>query len=158
MLNWGRVIGCSACAAVVAWSLTAATAAPQPASGTPNPSGLPAAAPVQQFTPDEMRTIIWWRALQKRGRGQVRTGVPQFVPFGNPWSFGMPMQPSTQAEPRAKDKTSAQRRAEARAAREEEKRVAREKAKAKREAAAKARAQAQAKGKAKDEPQPPAEP
>jgi hypothetical protein len=81
------------------------------------------------------------RALQSRGSRGVRTGIPQFVPFGN-LGFGgfgtMPQQvPQSQAaEPQTTTrKSSAQKKAELREKREEQKRIAREEAKKKREAA-----------------------
>jgi hypothetical protein len=139
------------CPAILVWLLAVEGAHAQVTKGGPSPTTLPAPGAVQQLTPEQVRDILWLRALQNRRRGQVRTGVPQFVPFGNPWSFGTPMQPSAGADQQARKQTSAQRRAEARAAREEEKRAEREKAKAKREAAAKARAEAKANAKPKDE-------
>jgi hypothetical protein len=100
-----------------------------------------------QMTPDQIRSLMWLRALQSRGSGRgVRTGIPQFVPFGAMGAnsgFGQVPQQTTQPktdDPDAKKKTSAQKKAELRAEREEKQREAREKAKQKREAAAKARA------------------
>ena len=112
------------------------------------PSNLPAGA-VQgssgQMTPEQIKELYWLRALQSRGSRGVRTGYPQFVPFGGPGFSGFPMPNAQQpAAPTSVDQKKA--------AREEKKRLAREKAEAKKTAAekAKAAAKAKAKNKAKD--------
>jgi hypothetical protein len=136
------------------------------------PTTLPAPVipnqPVSQLTPDQLRNIMYLRALQSRGRRGVRTGYPQFVPFGNMGyggDFGMMPQQAVQpdaTDPQTTTKSSAKKRAELRAEREEKNRVAREEAKKKREQAAQARAEAKAKAaataKAKANKQPPANP
>jgi hypothetical protein len=40
--------------------------------------------PNQNLTPQQMQSLMMMRALQGRGRGQVRTGYPQFIPLGMP--------------------------------------------------------------------------
>jgi hypothetical protein len=109
-----------------------------------------------QMTPEQLRNLMWLRALQSRGSGRgVRTGIPQFVPFGAMGAnagFGQVPQQTTQPQTNDADekkKASAEKKAELRAEREEKQREAREKAKQKREAAAKARA---AKAKAASQP------
>jgi hypothetical protein len=89
--------------------------------------------PNQNLTPEQMQSIMMMRALQGRGRGQVRTGVPQgdpfaqqqpgFVPFGQ---GATPVDDST-----ATRKSSIEKRVAARKAQEEQKRAARDAAKAK---------------------------
>jgi len=109
------------------------------------------------LTPDQLRNIMALRALQARGmgRGQVRTGVPQFIPFGsgningggiNNGSFGMPDQ--SQQQSGSTRKSSSQKRAEARAAREEEKKAKAEAAKEKKAQNAQANADPDPKSKA----------
>jgi hypothetical protein len=115
----------------------------QMATGQPPqvPNPAPAGQPASQLTPQQVRDILYLRALQSRGSGRgVRTGFPQFVPFGNMGYGGFGMMPQQVAQPQATDpqttkKSSAQKRAELREKREEQKRIAREEAKKKREAA-----------------------
>jgi len=96
--------------------------------------------PNRQLTPEQMQSIMLYRALQSRGRGQVRTGVPQFIPLGMGGFVPIPQTaaPADQQPDTAK-KSSLEKRIEARKAAEEKKRAAREakKAKAKEKAAAK---------------------
>ena len=85
------------------------------------------------------------RALQSRGsRGNVQRGVPQFVPFGNPWFMGIPMLLPQNAQQAAGGSADPKR-----AARTERLRRAREKSVAKRQEATKERAKVRAKAKAK---------
>jgi hypothetical protein len=97
--------------------------------------GVPQTAQNQQLTPEQAIGIMQLRALQGRGRGQVKTGLPQFIPMGpqlmGPGSFNAPQQDNQQG---AERKSSAERRAEARKAREEKNAQAREEAKAKKAA------------------------
>ncbi|MEX2112429.1 MAG: hypothetical protein WD845_04545, partial [Pirellulales bacterium] len=85
----------------ISWSLALALMAsvgalPSMADGTNTGSGsgnnsgggsvfLPSNIPPgqQNLTPEQLRSIMVYRALQSRGSGQVRRGVPQFVPFGS---------------------------------------------------------------------------
>ncbi len=106
-------------------------------------------APTQNLTPQQMRSIMMYRALQSRGRGRVQRGVPQFIPFGRPAFF--PYSQGTRvAEDRsaddAKSEARRQRLIEARKATEQKRRLAREariaKAKAKAAAARQAKAAA----------------
>jgi hypothetical protein len=99
-----------------------------------------------QMTPEQIRDIYWWRAMQARGSRGVQTGFPQFDPFGPAAFMGFPVLPQD-VQSQATGKTSAQKRADARAAREEKKRIARENAAAKKAAAEKAKAEARAKAK-----------
>lgn len=105
--------------------------------------------PDASMTPAQIQSLYLLRALQSRGSRGVRTGVPQFVPFGGPGFMSGPMYPMQNVQPQATSSSTADKRAAARAAREEKNRLAREKAEAKREAAAKAKAEA-ARAKAKD--------
>lgn len=77
-----------------------------------------------QLTPQQALGIAQLRALQSRGRGQVRTGFPQFIPMG-PQNLMAPDQyqadPTSTASAR---KSSSQKRAEARQARDEQKKNA----------------------------------
>ncbi|MEX0678257.1 MAG: hypothetical protein WD063_14345 [Pirellulales bacterium] len=153
-----RVRICSA--AVIAFVLIAGEAGAQftrrasdpPQSSQQAPPGAVDQLP-DQLTPDQIKDILLLRALQSRGRSSrgVRTGVPQFVPFGNPGLSGFPVLPMQNAQPQATNKSSAKKRTEARAARDEKNRIAREKAKAKREQATTARAKARAEARAKAE-------
>ena len=94
---------------------------------------------------EQIRDILLLRALQSRGsRGSVQRGVPQFVPYGNPWFMGIPMLLPQNAQRAAGGSADPKR-----AARTERLRRAREKAVAKRQEAAKERAKVRAKAKAK---------
>lgn len=110
-----------------------------------------------QLTPDQMRDVMVFRALQNRRGGMgggVRTGVPpQFVPFGG--GFGpsmMPMREPEPQQPQANRKPSAQQKLEARKAREEERKEALAKTKEKNLKAAAARGKAKAKPAAATKP------
>jgi hypothetical protein len=122
-----------------------------PTPGTPGNNGNTGNVPAFQFpgtnlppgmqslTPDQVRSIMMYRALQSRGgtSGQVRTGVPQFIPFAplgfyNPQATGAVDPQQQQAD--AKKQSARERRIAARKAAEEKKRAAREAAKAKAEA------------------------
>ncbi len=94
----------------------------------------------------DIQKLLLLRALQQRSRtggGGVKTGVPQFIPFGNnfmPNMMQQQMAPVVQQEPKAGGKTVEEKKAEYQAAREERKRKARERAeKRKAEAAARAK-------------------
>jgi hypothetical protein len=120
--------------------------AAQPANGVGAPAdGVNDAPPVlnaptlpvpagSNLTPQQMQSIMQYRYLQSRGRGQVRTGYPQFVPFGQP---GMGMFPdgggmaAPEEEPATTRKSSTQKRIEAKKAAEEKKRATRDAQKAK---------------------------
>lgn len=152
-------------AALLAVALSARHADAQFSRGRTTPGQPPQAVPAgavrqlpEQLTPDQIKDIFLLRALQSRGRSGrgVRTGVPQFIPFGNPGFFGFPIFPMQNAQWQAMSKSSAQKRVEARAARVERNRIARQKAEEKREQAAQARAKAKAEGKAKDKEKKPA--
>ena len=101
---------------------------------TPNagPVMVPGAQIVgpQQLTPQQALGIAQMRALA-RGRGQVRTGYPQYIPMGPQNMMGAPAAPAADMQQASSSKTSTQKRIEARQAREEQKRAAREDAKAK---------------------------
>lgn len=87
-----------------------------------------------QLTPQQLMGIAQLRALQSRGRGRgVRTGYPQYIDMGpqNMMGPGLFDGGTTQTVGGAGEKTSAERRMEARQAREEQKRAARDDAKAK---------------------------
>ena len=81
--------------------------------------------PQTQLTPDQLQSIMMMRALQNRGRGQVRTGVPQFVPMGPQGMMGGFDDGSGAYDQSGGSvrKSSTQRRAEARQARDEQKRA-----------------------------------
>jgi hypothetical protein len=107
----------------------------------------------QSLTPQQMQSIMMMRALQGRGRGQVRTGVPQGDPFAqqqpgfDPWQGAAPVDDSTDTT----RKSSVSKHAEAHKAQEDQKRAARDAAKDK-------KAKADKKGKpdkAKAEKKPP---
>ncbi|MGD9723100.1 MAG: hypothetical protein AB7O59_16985 [Pirellulales bacterium] len=101
----------------------------------------------QTMTSEQMQAIMMYRALQMRGRGRVRTGMPQFIPLGGMGYDEQQFQQQQQmmngagggagggggsADPAdAKKQEIKQRRIEARKAAEEKKRAAREAAKAK---------------------------
>jgi hypothetical protein len=100
----------------------------------------------------ELQKLLLLRALQQRAGsgGGVKTGVPQFIPFGNNFMPNNMLQqqttPAAAADaPKADGKTVAEKKAEYQAAREERKRKARERAeKRKAEAAARAKEKAAA--------------
>lgn len=83
----------------------------------PGVGGTATGIPQTQLTPQQLQSIMMMRALQGRSRGQVRTGVPQFIPMQpggmpNPYDgtgFDDGYVPTT--------RSSAQRRMEARQAR-----------------------------------------
>jgi hypothetical protein len=84
-----------------------------------------------QLTPQQALGIAQMRALS-RGRGQVRTGYPQYIPMGPENMTATPVGgPSNGQQVSGAGKTSAQKRMEARQARDEQKKAAREDAKAK---------------------------
>jgi hypothetical protein len=91
----------------------------------------------QNLTPEQIQSIMLYRALQARGGGQVRRGVPQFIPLGVPGMLPYPQANGT-ADPQADTgrKRSLEKRIEARKAAEEKKRAAREAKKAKQKDAA----------------------
>ena len=84
-----------------------------------------------QLTPEQIQEMAQLRYLQSRRRGQVRTGIPQFIPFGP----GAMMPPGNmQMDDSGADssrKSSTQKRIEARKVRDEQKKAAREEAVAK---------------------------
>jgi hypothetical protein len=100
-------------------------------SGFVAPAELAAqAVPNGAMTPQQ---ALYLRALQMRGRGQVRTGYPQDIPLGQPGGgFVEPEQPQDTAH-----KNSSQKRIEARKTRDEQKRAARDEAQAKKAKTAK---------------------
>jgi hypothetical protein len=104
---------------------------------------LPGAA---QMSPQQLQSIMMMRALQMRGRHQVRTGIPQDIQMGPQGSMGPTMFPqvddtSTSLKSSTETrKSSNEKRAEARALRDEQKRAAREEAKAKKAKTRKAKA------------------
>jgi hypothetical protein len=118
-----------------------------PAASAQIPAVPPAGGSNQQstLTKEQIRDILLLRGLQLRGsRRGVQRGVPQFVPFGNPWYMGVPTLPSQNAQQAADDNVDPKR-----AARVERLRQAREEAVAKREEAAKKRAKARREAQAK---------
>jgi len=132
-------------AAVIVASCSALFAA-QAANGVGAPAdGVNDAPPVlsaptlpvpagSNLTQQQMQSIMQYRYLQSRGRGGVRTGYPQFVPFGQP---GMGMFPdgggmaAPEEQPATTRKSSTQKRIEAKKAAEEKKRATRDAQKAK---------------------------
>jgi hypothetical protein len=97
-----------------------------------NPPSVPNAGNSQaQLSQQQFQDMATLRYLQSRRRGQVRTGVPQFIPFG-PQAIMPPgnMQMDAQAGDTDR-KSSTQKRIEARKVREEQKKAAREEALAK---------------------------
>jgi len=117
------------------------------------PSNLPGAQ--QNLTPQQLQSIMMYRALQSRGSGRVQRGVPQFVPFGSLGFGGSAMQPYPAQQAGGVDPATAQsdREAEKQAARErriEALKAAAEKKKAAREARAEARKAQRAADQAKD--------
>jgi hypothetical protein len=84
-----------------------------------------------QLTPEQFQNMAQLRYLQSRRRGQVRTGVPQFIPFG-PGAMMPPgnMQMDDQGADSSR-KSSTQKRIEARKVRDEQKKAARDEAAAK---------------------------
>lgn len=123
--------------AVAALAVSASLASAQVVtSGNPtvnNPT-LPPNSPelVQsQLTQQQFQDMATLRYLQSRRRGQVRTGVPQFIPFG-PQAMMPPgnMQMDDQGGDSDR-KSSTQKRIEARKVRDEQKKAAREEALAK---------------------------
>ena len=90
------------------------------------PGNLPAGQ--AQLTPEQALGIAQMRALQSRRRGQVRTGVPQFIPMG-PQGMTGPFDASFGAASMTPEQSSSQKRAEARQVRDEKKRAARDNAK-----------------------------
>ncbi len=102
----------------------------------------------------QVQRLLLLRALQQRAGsgGGVKTGVPQFIPFGNNFMPNAMLQQQTAPTgtvntdaPKADGKSVAEKKAEYQAAREERKRKTRERAeKRKAEAAARARDKAAA--------------
>ena len=84
------------------------------------------AVPNSSITPQQQQAL-YLRALQMRGRGQVRTGYPQDIQMG-PGASGF-VQPEQQ--PDTTQNSASQKRIEAREARDEQKRAARDEAQAK---------------------------
>ncbi len=68
---------------------------------TPAPTQLPTTATQQQIpsnlTPSQIRNILMLRGLQQRAGGGVRTGYPQFIPYG-PNFMGNPMMQGQQMQ------------------------------------------------------------
>ena len=96
---------------------------------TPGLGGSPTGQ--SQLTPEQFQGMAQLRYLQSRRRGQVRTGMPQFVPFG---PDAMMPPGDMQADDQGGDsssKSSTQKRIEARKVRDEQKKAAREDAAAK---------------------------
>jgi hypothetical protein len=89
--------------------------------------------PSQNLTPQQQQAL-YLRSLQSRSRGGVRTGYPQFIPFGEAASAPV-IYDEAAATPSSKD--TAQKRAEKSKAREERKKAAAEEAKAKKAKAVK---------------------
>jgi hypothetical protein len=129
--------------------------------------------PNQNLTPEQWQMMMQMRMLQSRGSGRgIRTGYPQFIPFGMPfgqanWAGNQPAgganaaaggtnqtagQDANAEQAGAPRKSTKERRAEARKAAEQKKRAAREARDAKMKArAAKAKeAKAAAKGQPND--------
>jgi hypothetical protein len=108
----------------------------------------------QQATPNQVKNLMWLRALQSRGGGRgVQRGVPQFGGFGGGNNFSaLQQQQMLQAQQQqAMDNPAAQKLSE----KEEKKRAARERLKEKREATEKARAESRAKARAAAGAKPP---
>jgi hypothetical protein len=109
-----------------------ATATPNAAAQVVNPPSVPNVGNAQaQLTQQQFQDMATLRYLQSRRRGQVRTGVPQFIPFG-PQAMMPPgnMQMDDQGGDSDR-KSSTQKRMEARKVRDEQKKAAREEAVAK---------------------------
>jgi hypothetical protein len=108
---------------------------------------LPGAA---RMSPQQVQNIMMMRALQMRGRHQVRTGIPQDIQMGPQGSMGPMMFPQVDDTSTSRKsstqtrKSSTEKRAEARALRDEQKRAAREEAKAKKAKTKKVKAADQA--------------
>lgn len=89
---------------------------------------------------EQLQKLAWIRYLQGRsggGSGNVRRGVPQFVPMGGQMPFGNTMNQGGATQPQAggadpdadrDEKTIAEKKADYAAAREEKKRKAKERA------------------------------
>ncbi len=84
-----------------------------------------------QLTPEQFQGMAQLRYLQSRRRGQVRTGYPQFIPFGPEAMMPMAGTPMDNQGADTTRKSSAQKRMEARKVRDEQKKAAREEAAAK---------------------------
>lgn len=85
------------CIALVAAVLLGLWTSAARAQFTTNPTDLPtlptprARQTGNTPTPEQLRDLYMLRYLQGRRSGGVRTGVPQFIPFGNPFGFsGVP--------------------------------------------------------------------
>ncbi len=114
--------------AVAALAIAATSASAQ----VVNPPSVPNSGNAQaQLTQQQFQDMATLRYLQSRRRGQVRTGVPQFIPFG-PQAMMPPgnMQMDDQGGDSDR-KSSTQKRIEARKVRDEQKKAAREEAAAK---------------------------
>jgi hypothetical protein len=84
-----------------------------------------------QITQQQFQDLATLRYLQSRRRGQVKTGVPQFVPFG-PGAMMPPGDMQMDSQDGDSDrKSSTQKRIEARKVRDEQKKAARDDAAAK---------------------------
>jgi hypothetical protein len=96
---------------------------------TPGLGGSPLAQ--SQLTPEQFQGMAQLRYLQSRRRGQVRTGVPQSIPFG-PDAMTPPGDLQADDDGGATSrKSSTQKRIEARKVRDEQKKAARDDATAK---------------------------
>jgi hypothetical protein len=109
----------------------------------------------QKLSPQQLQSIMMYRALQSRGSGRVQRGVPQFVPFGSLGFGGSTMQPSAAQQAGGADPAAAQSDHDAAKQAAREKRVealkaAAAKKKAAREARAAARKAQQAADQAND--------
>lgn len=110
--------------------------------------------PQTNLTPEQMKQIMLYRALQQRGGGRgVRTGYPQFIPMGMGGMMPYPQAGAGTVQPQVdtSKQDAKQRRIEARKAAEEKKKAAKA-AKAAKLKDAKAKKAAQAAGPAKDTP------
>jgi hypothetical protein len=122
--------------ALAAWAVsTSLVSAQVVTSGNPAAAKLPNSSSAElaqsQLTQQQFQDMATLRYLQSRRRGQVRTGVPQFIPFG-PQAMMPPgnMQMDDQGGDSDR-KSSTQKRMEARKVRDEQKKAAREEALAK---------------------------
>jgi hypothetical protein len=79
-----------------------------------------------QLTPEQFQGMAQLRYLQSRRRGQVRTGVPQLVPFGPDAMMPPGDLPVDDQGGDSSRKSSTQKRIEARKVRDEQKKAARD--------------------------------
>jgi hypothetical protein len=112
-------------------------------------------APQTNLTPDQMKSIMLYRALQQRGGRGVRTGYPQFIPMGMGGMMPYPQAGAgtgvVQPQVDTSKQDAKQRRIEARKAAEEKKKAAKA-AKAAKLKDAKAKKAAKPAAPAKDDP------